>query len=72
MTLLIESMKLILAVGFYIGKCNIGIKLIQCYANDMYKWLNESLVGSVKLHLYSEDTEIVKELIRSEFEDIYE
>jgi hypothetical protein len=70
MTLLIESMKLILAVGFYIGKCNISIKLIQCYANNMYKWLNESLVCYVKLHLYIEDTEIVIELIRSE--DIYE
>ena len=70
MTLLIESMKLILAVGFNIGKCNISIKLIQCYANDMHKSLNESLVGFVKLHLYIEDTEIVIDLIRSE--DIYE
>jgi len=50
MTLLIESMKFILAVGFYIGKCNISIKLIQCYTNDIYEWLNESRVGSVKLH----------------------
>jgi len=70
MTLLIESMKFILAVGFYIGKCNISIKLIQCYTNDIYEWLNESRVGSVKLHLYIEDFEIVKELIRSE--DNYE
>jgi len=37
MTLLIESMKFILVVGFYIGKCNISIKLIQCYTNDMYE-----------------------------------